>query len=225
MKRQLSIVIIFLFLIACTPSGRAIQESIPETQIAVPTFTATTIFTFTPSPIPSLTPTATPDLRIITLKADRFLLSVDDLPADGQYFIHSGDMGRSVSNEEMGNRLGAGGQRLVEQAGRIEGWWVSYSRGANKYPGPLVISNTVDKCSSSQGARMLADLSATYGGFIRMPDTPQIGDYSLETSQESDAIPGYKYYRIAFMYRNYVEVLDGYGRDNVVAPVFLDKLP
>lgn len=222
-----SLTFAFLLVItACVPSEKAIQDR-ATTTLMVPTYTPAATLTFIPSPIPTLTPTATPDLRIIVLDSKNFLLSLEDLPSEGLYFLHIQDTG-VVSNQDIKAYFGAQGQELIDETNPIEGWWVNYSRGANKFAGPLNLYNGVEKFQSSQGAEIYLqkyfEKYLTDHKNVIISDTPQIGDFSFESKYESDAIPGYIDYIVAFAYRNYEEALDGYGRESVVSPDFLRNL-
>jgi hypothetical protein len=222
-RRTYPIALVLLLLVAaCKPDENPTNGEATDTHVVTPIETATS----NPSPSPTFTPTATPDLRIIARKSQDLLLALNDLPSEGRYFAY--DSSPLLTNPELIAQLGVEGQAQIDETGRIEGWWITYSRGSNKFSRPLNISNYASKFQSPQGAKIYVDkYERKYDidhGYNIITEVPVVGDFSFETSRNSDAIPGYVNYEVEFVYRNYVEILNGYGRESVVKPEFLRQL-
>jgi len=124
------VVMFSLLLAACGAS--------PTPQVIVVTATpnpatSTPMATATPTEVPTLTPTATftpeptPDMRVVDKNPHDLILSTDELPPDGRFYLVSESPGR---NSEMISGWGADeGARYLEESGRIDGWSKDYLRG------------------------------------------------------------------------------------------------
>ena len=111
MNRLLIILILSVLFSACgtqaTADPAAVQRAIAQTVAAnwtatftpgptgtfTPTWTPTAPPTDTPTPLPTdtptLTPTATPDLRLINADPYDFLLTIQDLPAEDNFYLNA----------------------------------------------------------------------------------------------------------------------------------------
>jgi len=262
------IVLVVIILVGCTPSQGSVQTAIALTQVAqqivptntplpIPTGTNTPTITptdtpaptETPTPTPTETPTSTPtltptpDLRIILTDPKDILMTADDLPADARYSIPGPSWISPHRNSEVIGGWGTeAGQEYVDRTGRVDGWWVIFSRGTNTVIAPEEIFCNVILYETAAGAQitileydMLTTRRADPKYWSEVEDANlEIGDLTrLYLFKQMQSGGDYRIeYRIEFSYRNYVIIVSGWGWEQEVkldyiadiARVMLQKL-
>jgi len=245
-KLCLLIVLISILLSGCSaqPSENQIQTAIAQTQAAnptatvtatnVPTLTATPTETATPTLVPTdtPTPTATPDLRIITMDPQKFLLTKSDLPKEGLYFVPNERwMSISTNEEIISGWTVEEGRDYVITTGREIGWWVAFARGTRAVAMPEEIYCQVVRYKTKEGAL----LSLTkYGvenrdtsGLLKIVETEMdLGDFNVSYITKKITSGGdYQVaYDIYFSYHNFIVNVEGYGLEKDVSHEFIEDL-
>jgi len=232
------LLIVGLFVSGCQPSETAIQTAMAQTQAANPTSTFTPIPptptvtpTETPTITPTITPSPTPDLRIIQLDPKEFLLQKSDLPLDAKYYLPNEQWISPHHNEEIiGGWEVEKGREYIAETGRIDGWWVAYKRGADTVIAPEEIYDNVIMYKTAEGARIVImkyeDSRVTEEGYTEIKNPPNIGDRTRAFTKKTMQSSGENrvYYMIAFSYRNYVHIVDGWGWEHEVKPEYIENI-
>ncbi len=259
-NKVIILIILVTLLASCKPSEQAIQIALQQTQTAIatnthtpePTSTFTPIPTSTPTQTPTETPTeiptdiptatptmtSTPDLRVITIESKEFMLTKEDLPQDGRYYLpheswisphHNAEVIQDWGKEE--------GLIYLEKTGRIDGWWVYYDRGNSTIRAPEEIFHNIIQYKTAEGAQ----LSLTeYGTRVDDPEYSVVesdtvlGDgtviYVRKTMQNNGEYR--TWYVVETTYRNYVSIVGGWGWDKdfdleyviEIARIAMDKI-
>lgn len=230
---------LIVILTACSsgPNEGEIQTAIAQTAAAVadtetpfpptatetntPEPTATPEPTLTPSPeptdTPTETPTSTPDLRVIAVESDKFLLQKGDLPSEARYLLPNSGWISPHHNSEIISGWGqAEGLAYLEETGRIDGWWVYYRRGTDTVRAPQEIYHNIIQYKTAEGAQLTvskynyADRSDNYD---LMDVELNLGDFALAMIAKEIQPNGRTrvWIRIEMAYRNYASVVHGYG--------------
>lgn len=253
----LCLIVIPIIIVSCSPSESSINTAIAQTQAAnptntpeptdtqVPTFTLTPTALPTDTPTPSDTPsptptqTPTPDLRVITETSDKFLLQASDLPQDAKYFLPNSQWISPHHNSEIISGWGREeGLEYLEKSGRIDGWWVYYSRGTRTVRAPEEIFHNIIQYKTSEGAQF----SVEEYNYVAQGDSDWelineeivLGDVSVALiSKEMQSNGKYRVWiTIDSAFRNYLSRIAGSGwEDDVsleyvmdIAQIALDKL-
>lgn len=249
--------IIVFFLSACSPSESVIATAIAQTQtaqpVSLPSSTAshtpsptnttqptdTPTLTFTPLPTLTFTATATltptPDLRVIDTDPKLLLMTVEDLPSEGKYFLPNSQWISPHRNSEVVSGWGIEeGRKYLEETGRVDGWWVYYKRGTKTVNLPDEVSDNVVLYKTAAGARLLIDKYSDCRdpknirdyGYVELQDAPQVGDASI-WCQWKEMQPNGKYLVkifLEFTYKNVFHGIDGFGWENEVLPETLEEI-
>jgi len=245
---SISIAIIFLVMVTCSPTEQAIQEALAKTQTAEatntkppdPTATFTLIPTFTPTITPTLTPTltSTPDTRVITMDSKDLMLTKEDLPQEAKYYLPNYTWISPHHNSEIISGWGVvEGGNYLEETGRVDGWWVSYKRGTSTVRAPEEIYQNIIQYKTSEGAYL------TVSKYPYNRDNPDIkivesdvllGDFTnIYVWKEMQSNGEYRInYIIESQYRNYVSIVVGWGWKKefdleyviMIAEIAMDKI-
>jgi hypothetical protein len=221
MKRTCVMLFILVVLSACAlpvslTGGNATSAPTMPSLAATATLAPTLTATATALPPPTFTPT--PDLRVITLPAKNFKLTLGDLPrgyaiqfvpacgdgGDPQCALASDRIEGPHLNYEVLQELGAEkGGAYINDTRRIEGWYIYYYNDYGYYFNPDVIMSDVIRFDSTAGARKYinsyTDRSLRYYSEIR--DYLTIGDLARAYVRLHR---GTKYVLYEFAYRNIV---------------------
>ena len=269
MNRLLIILILSVLFSACgtqpTADPAAVQRAIAQTVAAnwtatftpgptgtpAPTWTPTAPPTDTPTPLPTdtptLTPTATPDLRLINADPYDFLLTLQDLPAEDNFYLYAFQIppSRYVSFEianpchdreailftpkEWGNWTG---QAELDANGLVDSWSVRYDSRADSTIAPSTIGNRVVLFRSIAGAQLMI---SEYGRCVYLePDlsddfvlttvetNTQIGDLTQVCVQSSvrGGVSSVTYI-IEFSYRNFYQLIVGFDNEDEMSLDYL----
>jgi hypothetical protein len=217
-KKSIAIIVCLatIFLAACSPSPRAIQTAIAQTQAANPTSTFTLVPpTDTPTATSSETPTVTlttsptPDLLLLQLNLKDFLLQQSDFPPHANYSSIYNSL-KHLHNEDVDNPL-------VKETGRLDGWSVWYGKDYSGGGWPVVLSNEVSLYQTTGGAQ-IAVAKYSRSGFTEEINPPEIGD-STRAFYATAGSSSQADYVIIFSYRNCVHIVDEFGYENEVAVI------
>lgn len=225
--------LIFLFA-ACSPTAPSegmIQTAIAETQAVVPTFINTN------TPVPTLTSTITvtasptPDLRIINIDPQDFLLKPEELPREAKYYLpNSAWISPHLNSEVVSGWTVEKGKEYLARTGRINGWVVYYAKGTRTVYAPDEIFNNVIMFNSSTGASLFV---TDYSYRKRFPkENWEAVDYKIEnlgqvydverkvrvTSGGDKLIQ----YCISFAYYNYGVMTCGTGLEKDIVPEIIE---
>jgi hypothetical protein len=250
MRYKKTLLVIFLcpfaiIMVSCSPgapSESVVQTAIAQTQAVQPTatasstatpeptFTATELPTETPTktlePTATDTPTPTPDLRVIAIESEKFMLKVDDLPAESRFYLPNSGWISPHKNYEVISGWGEEkGREYLELSGRIDGWWVFYARGSTSVRAPQEIFHNIIQYKSREGAFItVRDFNRiTYDRgeaqkYSFIDEDLQLGDLSLAMISKERQPNGKNlvWLLIETCYRNYVSVVGGYGWEDEV---------
>jgi len=221
-------VFIMIFLSSCQQlSEAAIQKAIDQTQSILPTSTntsaPTTTATNTPEPTFTLTATITPtftltpDVRIIAIGPEQFLLEKGDLPADAKYYVPNQLWISPDHNDEVIGRMGENdGGKYLRETGRIDGWYIFFKRGSSRVPAPKELSHRISQFESCEGALIAVEKYTAYkidNKYEMVDDDYDLGDKTV-ISKYRELQPGGEYivrYYVETAYRNYVSQILAYG--------------
>lgn len=218
------------------PTPTLISTQTP-TQTNTPTETYTPSPTFTPTltPTTTYTPTPTPDLRIIKDDPKKFLLESDDLPPEAGYFIPRSDWMSPHHNSEIIDGWGREkGMEYLEKTGRIDGWFVQFSRGSDTVRAPLIIYHNIIQYETIEGAnitveeynRAKRDLAGSLD-WEEVKRTPKVeGQLNLSfLYKELDSSGKYVvWYCVESQYQNYVSILCGSGFEEDVQYDYVEEI-
>ncbi len=233
------ILLVIIILIACSPSQSAVETAIFQTQAAeatstptetpFPTKTLTPTYTPTPSPTATPTPSPTPDLQ--TLQGDPldFLMVKADLPQDAHYYLPNEYWMGMLHNEQIvGVWTVEKGKAYLAATGRIDGMWVDYDRGSTTVIAPQEIYDNVVIYQKTEGAQFtLTDYNTEIdAGYTELDNPPQIGDLTRAfTRKEMQSTGEYRVWMgISFTYRNIYHYVEGWGWENEVKLVYIEKV-
>ena len=271
MNKLLFILILPALLSACgaqpAVDPAAVQNAIQQTVAAhwtatftpgptgtfTPTWTPTALPTDTPTPLPTdtptLTPTATPDLRLINADPYDFLLTLQDLPAEDNFYLNAFQIppsryvpfwitnpchdreaiGRFFAYKEWGNWTG---QAELDANGLLDSWSVRYDSNADSTTAPSIIGNRVVLFRSIAGAQLMI---SEYGRCVYLePDlsddfvlttvetNTQIGDLTQVCVQSSvrGGVSSVTYI-IEFSYRNFYQLIVGFDNEDEMSLDYL----
>lgn len=196
----------------------------PATQTATRTPAAQDTLAPSASPVkPSATliPSATPDLRIIQLTSERFLLQLRDLPPQGRMYLPPNTLGPFRNPAYLTLWGETRGQEYLTATGRLDGYRVAYYRGSEGVWAPEWISCIISRYASVDGARLaLSEYNPSVAtwqaeGWVTVEDPPQIGETTAALGRKQDPQSDelkLVVYRLEFSYRNYAVVLEAPGR-------------
>jgi hypothetical protein len=161
-----------------------------------------------------VTPTPQPksDGQVIDVNPMGLILTKQDMPADGHYFLPiGGAYGPTTNAEVVAGMAPERRKAYLSSSGRIYGYETELQRGSYKYAGPPDVRNQVViyATGADASAAVAADADcARLEGFD--PDTKgfSIGDTSVLCVQDAD---GRIAYWLAFAFRNQVAVIEGAG--------------
>ena len=223
-----------LLLAACAPSQGAIETAIAQTQAAnptatplptqAPTGTATALPAATATTAPPTTGKATPagatatlqpksDGRVIDVNPMELILTKQDMPADGHYFLPIGGAYGPITNAEVVAGMAPERRKAyLSNSGRIYGYETELQRGSYKYAGPPDVGNQVviyaTGADASAAVAADADCARLEGFDPANTKGFSIGDTSVLCVHDAD---GRIAYWLAFAYRNQVAVIEGSG--------------
>jgi len=248
-KEKFFLLIIIVFASACSNSESLIQTAIAETEAAKPTFTFTPAATSTLPPtntataVPTSTntPSPTPDLRIIEIESNKFLMDEDDLPSNAKYYIPTSRWMSPHHNSEIISGWGQEeGLEYLEKTQRIDGWFVQYLRGTETVRAPKYMYHNIIQYGTIEGAEISL---FEFNSVETNPDENKYVDRDLSQigcdnciaylNKEMDSSGKYfVWYSIKAQYRNYVSIVAGGGFEDEVeydyveniAKVVLEKL-
>jgi hypothetical protein len=245
MGKFISLVSLF-FLVSCTsgPTENQIQTAIAMTQASNPTETftqtlpptATSTETTTPTAVPTETSTPTltptPDLRIIKVDPQKFLLKKDDLPLEGKYYIPNSSWMSIHTNEEViSGWTVEEGRNYVIKTGREIGWWVAFLRGTRAVAMPEQIFCQAVRYKTVEGAMLtITELSSNKNekseNLKNLEIEMNLGDHNEVYLYKEITSGGdyYVHYSIEFVYRNYFASVEGFGLEKDVSHDFLEQL-
>jgi hypothetical protein len=234
-KTWITIGLLTLLLAACAPSEGAIQTAIGQTQAANPTATppptqaptgtatATALPTATATTAAATTGKATPagatatqqpksDGRVIDVNPVELILTKQDMPADGLYFLPIGGAYGPITNAEVVAGMTPDRRKAyLSSSGRIYGYETELQRGSYKYAGPPDVRNQVViyESGADASAAVAADADCTrFEGFDPSTKGFSIGDTSVVCVQDANGMIAYW---LAFAFRNQVVVIEGAG--------------
>lgn len=159
MKKVLvSLALFALLLTACSGSAGEVVVVTTMSESVTPASEPTAI---PPTAIPAATPTETPDLRVIDASPRSVILTRQELPPEGRFYLIDESPTR---NSEMISGWGTNeGALYLDQSGRVDGWEVTYARGTatTRVPeflwfnavvykttdGPIVTERVLGRCS------------------------------------------------------------------------------
>ncbi len=218
--------IIAILLSSCEPSEKAVQTAMAQTESVLPTSTITSAPsstatntpepTFTLTATVTLTPTSTPDVRIIEIESDAFLLDKNDMPADGKYYVPNQLWISPDHNDEVVGRMGKDGTAFINETGRIDGWMIFFNSGTSKVRAPEEVLHYISQFESCEGALLAVEKYAVYkidNEIELFDDDYDLGDKTV-ISRYREIQPGGEYiviYYIETAYRNYVSEVAAYG--------------
>jgi len=220
-------VFIMIFLSSCQMSEAAIQKAIDQTQSVLPTSTntsaPTSTATNTPEPTFTLTATitptftSTPDLRIIEVGPEQFLLEKGDLPADAKYYVPNQLWISPDHNDEVIGRMGKNdGENYIDETDRIDGWYIIFYSGTSKVRAPKEVLHRIAQFESCEGALIAVEKYPEYeldNEYELVDDDYDLGDKTV-ISKYREIQPGGEYiviYYVETAYRNYVSQIAAYG--------------
>jgi hypothetical protein len=231
-----AIVLFILVSLAACNTTRATElptqtaDTVTEVEIPTPTTTltptntptATLTSTVAPTNTPTTTPTTspTPDLRVINLSPKEFILTPEDLPPEGLFYLPSSRYEGPVDIMFYINGWGElKSGEFIGKTGWLDGWWVTYLRGSEGTGAPERIYNRVTMFQTASGAQASVQEynPATTPWLDEEWDVLDVemnlGDTNITTLrvQPLDVTKELAWYRITFSYRNYeviVEVKD-----------------
>ena len=222
-------IVIGVLLSSCQPSTSAVQTAMAQTQSVLPTSTNTSAPTSTATNTPeptftltatiTLTPTSTPDLRIIEVESEEFLLDKYDLPPEGKYYVPNQLWITPDHNDEVIGRMGKVGAAFVKETGRIDGWGIIFNRGRSRVYAPDEVLHYISQFESCEGALIAVQKYAEYklDNEIELVDNDyDLGDKTV-ISKYREIQPGGEYlviYYVETAYRNYVSEVAGAGYED-----------
>jgi len=179
MKKKPLILLTAAFLAACAPKPDEVEVTrvvvaTSEPATASPTVQPTEEPIATPTPAPS--PTATPDIRVINSAPRAVILTKQELPPEGKFYLYDETPHR---NSEIIAGWGADqGARYLDESGRVDGWTIGYARGTTttRVPETLEINAIVYK--SVDGPRITEDVLGRCSEDWTPLEDPKIGDDS-----------------------------------------------
>lgn len=231
------LLVICIFLPACSPSESDISTAIAMTQLAMPsdtpspipppTSTSTPAHTETPTP----TPTSTPDLRVINVDPRKLLLEKGDLPSEGKYYLPNSSWISPHRNSEIISGWGVEeGREYLEKTGRVDGWWAAYARGTRAVLAPEEIYDNVVLYRTHEGALLIisefSQCRDPENGFTLIEEDLNIGD-ATNVCIDIEMQPSGKnrvWYRIEFLYRNIFHAVIGWGWEEEVTLEFVEGI-
>jgi len=202
----------------------------PNTPSLTPTSTQTATFTHTPAP--TITHSPTPDLRIIKDDPKDLLLQKDELPKDAKYYLPGSAWISPHHNEEIISQKGREeGLEYLETTGRVDGWWVYYSRGTTAVRAPEVIFHNPIMYKSAEGAQITVleynhVAEGEVEGYEYVERDIPFGDLSVAAVHKEMQSNG-KYmvtYVIDTAYRNYVSRVGGWGWEEDVTYEYVENI-
>lgn len=253
MKHALALIcLLSVFLFACSPSGPSesdIQTAIHQTEMVRPTDTVapTATITFTASPTltqtptstatasPTFTPSPTPDLRVIKVEPQNLILVPEDLPKEARFYLPNSGWTSPHHNSEIISGWGRDrGLEYLDRTGRVDGWWVHYSRGTRTVVAPEEMFNNVIMYETAEGAQLtLTNYNMVLRGLPRDGDWEFVENIDLDLGETNNVMQSKEmqsngknriWYRIQFTYRNYLAVVQGYGWDDEVRHEFVEDV-
>jgi len=252
MKRIIILLIICIFLSACTPTEAQIQTALAQTEEAKPTSTDTNLptnmHTITPSLTPSLTPsqtltqthtqtltfthtqtntatpTLTPDLRIIIGDPEDYILLKEDVPI--RYILHAGDSTPHNNSEILSVRGIEEGKAYLDSTGRLSGWIIYYGRDDNTAIAPEWIRSYIVMYDSNEGPRIAKEEWDWDDEDIEFLDIAMdLGDWN-RTRVYKERSSGGKYYlryAIEFYYRSIWAEIMVWGWESEIKHEFVEN--
>lgn len=216
-----------ILLASCAPSQADVERAIAETQTAqavlstvTPTPSAVPTATETPTPVPtstpSGTPTPTPDVRVFDAAPRSVILTRDELPPEGRFYLYDESPHR---NSEIISGWGAErGAEYLDKTGRIDSWMIDYERGTTttRVPEFLTINTVIYRDATGRVAteEILGRCDANQG-FNEIED-PKIGDASFLCLQR-ETQPNGKDYLIYYLnvgFRNFGFQFQAFGYED-----------
>ena len=235
MRERLALLVFAsILIVGCGPSQAAVATAIARTQAAAPTKTLippSAPATLTPSPSHTATPTATstPDSRTIDSDPQTLLCTADDMPKEGKYFLPNRYWIGRTTNPEIVSGWGVEeGRKYLEDTGRIEGWFVSLSRGTSTVNMPEEIWCNVVSYETIQGAQISHSKYSdqVFEDYTEVQGVLQVGDLT-RAYRKDEMQPGGErraWYLITFSYRNFIGSVESWGWEDEVTPEFTEQI-
>jgi hypothetical protein len=199
---------------ASTATSGQPATSAPSQAPASPTTAA-------PSPTTLTTRSPTQDQRIIADGAENFLPRVQDLPAEGRFYLPSRTLIGPVHNPDILKDWGLEpGNLYVNQTRRIDGWKATYLRGSEGVNSPQKVTFYLDQHKDAVGALKAIDqfrpgLPANPGrGWTSLPTTIKLGDLATASVRKQTVDDRLQVtYRIDFASRNFAAAVEVSGAE------------
>jgi hypothetical protein len=236
------ILIFLIFLTSCAPSQGAIQTAIAQTNAAEPTTLKATSTPIPPTPTNTNTPTeiptqtqtvtSTPDIRVIEIDPQNFLIKQEELPIEARYFIpNQSGMSLQTNTEIISDRGVEEGREYVINTGRITGWYVDRIRGVRSVLAPDEVYNFVGMYRTSQGAQLaLLEYNTLktnpMDGWKPVNIEMELGDNNIVyTRKEVNSGGNFDVvYVIEFTYRNFIVQVVTLGLEKDVTHEFSENV-
>jgi hypothetical protein len=180
MRNQL-LVIEALLVAGCAtqaPAEVLVVTATPEPATAAPQATSTAEATATPEPTstPTLEPTPTPDVRVIDMAPRAIVLTKDELPQEGKFYLYDETPHR---NSEVVSGWGVEeGARYLDESGRIDGWTKGYARGTTTTRVPEQLDINVILYKAAGGGAYADSVLGVCAEDWTLIDEPEIGDHA-----------------------------------------------
>jgi len=200
-----------------TASTKAASPSPSETPVP-PTVTSTT----------TLSPT--PDLRVIDQDPRQFLMEEEDLPSEPNYYLPSSNWISPHRNYEVISELGTEvGEEYINRTGRLDGWWVTYRKGASRIQAPDEIYHNIVKYETAAGAKLTVreyNLATRSDEYQILDQGIEFGDANVVMVAEDVLSDGTQQitYRIETAYRNFVSVVVATGSEGEIDFPFVETI-
>jgi hypothetical protein len=242
---------ISLVTIACTSSTPYRQEELIQTELAKISINTQTIplepvtesitptTTFTPEATTSPTQQPTSQNQIIQSDLEKFLCPVEDLPAEGYYYIPDESWKSKVTNEEVIKSRGEiEGRKYVMDTGRVDGWYVERMRNSinsKTLQGLILPTNiwcSVTLFKTSEGANLAMKKfnnveTEKEEGWQYIPEDLTLGDDNIIFRKYQNDSLGNKnmQYEIDFTYKNLLGRIGAFGTyEQAIQPLMIEQI-
>jgi len=207
------------------PSDAVVETAIAKTDEAQASSFPIETNTPLPTETQAATPTPTPDLRVINLDPNQFLLTKELLPKEGKYYLPASDWISPLRNYEIVSGWGVEeGREYLAKTGRVDGWEVFYLRGSSAYLGPEEIADNVVLYKTAEGALLVMTEYSTCineeNDYVLQQIDFRIGDTTNACIRHEMQPSGVNrvWYRLELSYRNMYHGLTLWGWDYEIDP-------